>query len=38
MPTLNWDFENQLIVSGMLTQPCRYKRAESNLRADEKGS
>ncbi len=36
MPTFNGVFENQRIASGMLTQPCRYKRAESNFPADEK--
>ena len=28
----------QRIAPGILTQPRRYKRAESNLLADEKGS
>ena len=37
MPTFNWVFENQQMTSGILTQPSRYKRAESNLLADEKG-
>ena len=37
MPTFNCIFENQLIASGILTQLCRYKRAESNLLSDEKG-
>ena len=30
-------FECQPIALGILTQPNRYKRAESNLLADEKG-
>ena len=30
-------FENQPIASGILTQPKRYKRAESKLLADKKG-
>ena len=38
MPTLNWVFENQPIALGILTQPSRYKREESNLLADEKRS
>ena len=37
MPAFNWFFGNQLIVSGILTQPSRYKGAESNLLAAEKG-
>ena len=37
MPTFNWVFENRPIASLVLTQPSRYKRAESNLLADEKG-
>ena len=37
VPTFNWVFENQPKASGILTQPSRYKRAESNLLADEKG-
>ena len=37
MLTLNWVFEYQPIVSGILTQPSR-KRAESTLLADENGS
>ena len=37
MLTSTWVFENQLIASGILTQPSRYKRAESNLLTDEKG-
>ena len=31
-------FENQPIASGILTQLSHYKRAESNLPADKKGS
>ena len=34
MPNLNWVFENQPIVLGILTQP----RSRKNLLADEKGS
>ena len=30
-------FENQPIALGILTQPTRYKRAESNSLADKKG-
>ena len=30
-------FKNQPIASGILTQPKRYKRAESKLPADKKG-
>ena len=37
MPTFNGVFGNQPIASGILTQSNRYKRAESNLLADEKG-
>ena len=37
VPTFNLFLENQLIASGILTQPSRYKRAKSNLLADEKG-
>ena len=37
LPTFNWIFEYQPIASEILTQPSRYKRAESNLLADEKG-
>ena len=37
MPTFNWVFKNQPIASRILTQPSRYKRAKSNLLADEKG-
>ena len=37
MPTFKWVFENQPIASGILTQPRRYKRAESNLLEDKKG-
>ena len=37
VPTFNWVFENQPIASGKLTQPSRYKKAEINLQADEKG-
>ena len=33
MPTLNWVFKNQLMVSRILTQQV----AENNLLADEKG-
>ena len=36
VPTSIWIFENQPITSGILTQPSRNKRAESNLLADEK--
>ena len=36
MPTFKWVFEYQPIESEILTQPCRYKRAENNLLADEK--
>ena len=38
MPIFNWVFENQPIASGTLTQPSHYKKAVSNLLADEKGS
>ena len=34
--TFNWVFEDQPMASGILTQLSRYKRAESNLLADEK--
>ena len=34
--TFNWVFENQPIGSGISRQQCHYKRAESNLQADEK--
>ena len=37
MLTFALAFENQSIASGILTQPSRYKRAESNLLSDEKG-
>ena len=37
VPTFNWAFANRQLASEILTQPCRYKRAESNLIADEKG-
>ena len=37
MPTFNWVFESKPIPSGILTQQNRYKRAESNMLADEKG-
>ena len=37
VPTFNLVFENQQLASGILTQPSRYKRAENNLLADEKG-
>ena len=37
MPTFNWTFENQHIESEILAQLNRYKRAEINLLADEKG-
>ena len=37
MPTFKWVFEYQSTASGILTQPSRYKRTESNLLADEKG-
>ena len=36
--TFNFLFKKQQIPSGILTQPSRYKRAETNLLADEKGS
>ena len=35
--TSNWVFQYQPIASEILTQPSRYKTAESNLLADEKG-
>ena len=35
--TFNLAIENQQIASGILTQPSWYKRAESNLLADDKG-
>ena len=35
--TFNWFFEYQPIASEILTQPSRYKEAESNLIADKKG-
>ena len=38
MSTFNLFFENQPIASVILSQPSRYKRAERNLLADEKGS
>ena len=39
VPTLNWTFFEYLpIASGILTQLRHYRRAESNLLADEKGS
>ena len=37
MLTFNKVFENQSIASGILREPSRKKRAESNLLADEKG-
>ena len=37
MLTFAWAFENHSIASGILTQPSRYKRAESNLLSVEKG-
>ena len=37
VPTFIWVFKNQPIVTGVLTQPSRCKRAENNLLADEKG-
>ena len=37
MPTFIWVFENQRKATGILTQQSRYKRAEINLLADEKG-
>ena len=37
VPTFNWVFEYQPIVSETLTQPSPYKRKENNLLADEKG-
>ena len=36
MHSFNWVFENQSIASVVLTQPNRYKKAESNLLADKK--
>ena len=36
MSTFNWVFEYQPIASQILTQPSRYKRAESNLFSYEK--
>ena len=36
--TFNWVLNYQPIVSEILTQPSRYKRAERNLLAGEKGS
>ena len=38
MSTFNWVFENQPTASGILTQPRRCKREESNFLADEKGT
>ena len=38
MPTFYCVFENQPIASEISTQPSRYKRAENNFLADEKGS
>ena len=37
MPTFNRVYESQPTVLEILTQQCRYKRAEINLLADEKG-
>ena len=37
MPLFKLVLENQPIASGILTQSSSYKRAESNLLADEKG-
>ena len=37
MPTFNWDFENQQIKSGILTQLSCSKSAESNFLEDERG-
>ena len=37
VPTLYWVYKYQTIASDILTQPSRYKKAESNLPADEKG-
>ena len=36
VPTFNWFFEYQPIAWETLAQPCRYKRAKSNMLADEK--
>ena len=38
VPTFNWVFGYQPVVSVILSQPSRYKKEESNLLADEKGS
>ncbi len=37
-PYAEFQLENQRIVSGISTQPSRYKRAESNFPEDGKGS
>ena len=37
VPTFNWVFGYQPIASQILTQPSRYKGAESNLLAAGKG-
>ena len=37
VPTFIQALENQPLASGILTQPSRYKRVESNLLVDEKG-
>ena len=37
VPTLNWVLKYQPIVSEILLQPGRFKRAESYLLADGKG-
>ena len=36
MPTFNWVFECHQTATEILTLPSRYKKAESNLLADEK--
>ena len=38
VPTFKCVFQNQQIASGILTQPSRYIKAESNLLADKKRS
>ena len=38
MLTFNWVLENQPMASGILTQSSHYKRTESKLLADQKGS
>ena len=37
VPSFNWVFEKLPIALGIVTQPSRYKRAESNLLTDYKG-